>query len=234
MNFNVKGIIITLSEVQWSAIQSYEGYDLSDGIYESVKVDASVFRDGMQTTCKARAFVLSRSALLDSILNYVPPHPTYLEEIWSNLSACWDLSEQSIDIHRLAGYDHIGSAELVRMDSWQPLAINSVDAKGKDVDVSLAARIYPNPGHVFIATYGTLRRGMHNHHVNAQGGGRFFCTGRTARSYSLYRYRGADFPCLSLCHAAAHVHPIVVDVFEVRRRLTRGLLSRRARARAAV
>jgi gamma-glutamylcyclotransferase (GGCT)/AIG2-like uncharacterized protein YtfP len=75
--------------------------------------------------------------------------------------------------------------------------------------------INPALGHVFIATYGSLRRGMSNYHVNALGDGKLFCSGRTREKYSLFRCGTSDYPCLSLRSCHPHAHTIVVDVFEV-------------------
>jgi gamma-glutamylcyclotransferase (GGCT)/AIG2-like uncharacterized protein YtfP len=78
-----------------------------------------------------------------------------------------------------------------------------------------ATIITPALGHVFIATYGSLRRGMSNYHVNAQGGGKLFCSGRTKEKFCLFRCGTSSYPCLSLRRSEPHAHTIVVDVFEV-------------------
>ncbi|MGL5581380.1 MAG: gamma-glutamylcyclotransferase family protein [Cetobacterium sp.] len=70
-----------------------------------------------------------------------------------------------------------------------------------------------NAGKVFVATYGSLRRGMHNFGVNQRGGGEYFGTGQTRENFNLYRYGGAYFPSVSLKHDS-HGVPVVVDVFE--------------------
>lgn len=72
----------------------------------------------------------------------------------------------------------------------------------------------PAEGNTFIATYGSLRRGMQNFRVNAAGGGEYVGTGTTKDKCTIYRYSGCYFPSVSLKpeeHEATHV---VVDVFE--------------------
>lgn len=71
-----------------------------------------------------------------------------------------------------------------------------------------------NHGKVFVACYGSLRKGMHNFHVNARGEGQYFGTGQTRENYNLYRYGSAYFPSVSLVHNSNGT-PVVVDVFEV-------------------
>ena len=78
----------------------------------------------------------------------------------------------------------------------------------------MSKEITNNSGCVFVATYGSLRRNMHNFHVNNRGGGQYFGTGQTREHYNLYRYGGAYFPSVSLKHDN-HGSPVVVDVFEV-------------------
>lgn len=68
-------------------------------------------------------------------------------------------------------------------------------------------------GHVFIATYGSLRRNMQNFRVNSHGGGEFVAKGKTVDNYDLYRYGGSYFPSVSLKHSESGV-PVIVDVFE--------------------
>lgn len=69
-------------------------------------------------------------------------------------------------------------------------------------------------GSTFVATYGSLRRGMQNFPVNANGGGVFLAKGKTAENFDLYRYGGLYFPSVSLKHNSSE-KPVVVDVFEV-------------------
>lgn len=76
------------------------------------------------------------------------------------------------------------------------------------------SQIQPKEGHVFIATYGSLRRNMENYGVNSRGNGVFVGHGRTTENYDLYRYQGrAYFPSISLVHNESNC-PVVVDVFE--------------------
>lgn len=74
--------------------------------------------------------------------------------------------------------------------------------------------VLPKEGNVFVSTYGSLRRGMQNFRVNANGGGVYFGTGESAKNINLYRYGGAYFPSISLTHDS-HGVPVVLDVFEV-------------------
>jgi gamma-glutamylcyclotransferase (GGCT)/AIG2-like uncharacterized protein YtfP len=232
------GCVARLSESQFESIQEYEGIKLIEGVYESIDVPATIVGDQVHhysENMPTKAFVLSRTALVESIHNYVPPHPSYLKAIWWNLSAHWDLSGQDIQICRVASLGAGGAVSLTTVDAWRPLPTETstetcapeiakptphLDEAGV-LAPPTAARIFPPQGRVFVATYGTLRRGMPNYHVNVQGGGVLFCAGRTADAFSLYRCRGADFPCLSLRGAAPHSHPVAVDVFEVRRRRCR-------------
>lgn len=71
----------------------------------------------------------------------------------------------------------------------------------------------PKEGHVFIATYGSLRRGMQNFRVNQNGGGVFVGMGKTVQNFDLYRYGGSYFPSVNLTESKSGV-PVVVDVFE--------------------
>lgn len=73
--------------------------------------------------------------------------------------------------------------------------------------------ITPAYGNVFIATYGSLRRGMQNFRVNESGGGKFVGIGKTVENFDLYRYGSAYFPSVSLAHSESNC-PVVVDVFE--------------------
>lgn len=69
-------------------------------------------------------------------------------------------------------------------------------------------------GHVFVATYGSLRRDMENFRVNAHGDGEYFGHGRTVDDFNLYVYGSSYFPSVSLKHNS-HGNPVVVDIFEV-------------------
>ncbi|UIW10527.1 gamma-glutamyl cyclotransferase [Aeromonas phage BUCT695] len=73
--------------------------------------------------------------------------------------------------------------------------------------------ITPKEDHVFIATYGSLRRGMSNYTVNQRGGGIWVGRGKTVDDINLYRYHGCYFPSISLAHSS-HGSKVVVDVFE--------------------
>lgn len=73
--------------------------------------------------------------------------------------------------------------------------------------------ITPKDGNVFIATYGSLRRGMQNFSVNARGGGEYVATGESQANYNLYRYGSAYFPSVSLIHSNSGT-PVVLDIFE--------------------
>lgn len=71
----------------------------------------------------------------------------------------------------------------------------------------------PQDGKTFIATYGSLRRGMQNFRVNANGNGEYVGTGKTLDNINLYRYSGCYFPSVSLKHDS-NGKQVVVDVFE--------------------
>lgn len=71
----------------------------------------------------------------------------------------------------------------------------------------------PSEGNVFIATYGSLRRGMQNFRVNERGNGVFVSRGQTVDQYDLYRYGGSYFPSVNL-KANKSGLSVVVDVFE--------------------
>ena len=224
--WKTKGYIAQLNQSQLRSIQEYEGIKLSDGIYEMIEVPVTFVRDAVENSQKAKVFVLSREVILRSIQNYCPPHPSYLQAVWENISDHWNLSAEGFPICRVAEIGSDGHFSLAVVDTWRPAAaaedatnciVPTQPNSGAAVSESLSdvARIDPSPGRVFVATYGTLRRGMRNYHVNSQGGGVLFCAGRTAGSFCLYSCRGADFPCLSLRAGAPHAHPVVVDVFEV-------------------
>lgn len=74
------------------------------------------------------------------------------------------------------------------------------------------SQIKPSEGHVFIATYGSLRRDMENFRVNSSGGGKFVGKGQTVNNYDLFRFGGGYFPSVSLKHSESD-KPVVVDVF---------------------
>ncbi len=64
---------------------------------------------------------------------------------------------------------------------------------------------------VLVATYGSLRRNMGNHHVNELAGGEFVGTGKTAGNVDIFAYCGG-FPSISLKHCE-NGKPVVVDVY---------------------
>ena len=68
-------------------------------------------------------------------------------------------------------------------------------------------------GFCYIATYGSLRRGMGNFRVNAYGDGEFFSQGKTVDNFNLYNYCEDCYPSLSLAHNYANTR-VVVDVFK--------------------
>lgn len=64
---------------------------------------------------------------------------------------------------------------------------------------------------VYVATYGSLRKGMGNYRVNESAGAEFFGSGKTKNKVALFRYC-EGFPSISLTHPSdSHV---VVDVFK--------------------
>lgn len=69
----------------------------------------------------------------------------------------------------------------------------------------------PAEGKVFIATYGSLRRGMHNYRVNVMGNGQLVGMGETDENYNLYDL--GSFPSVSLAHNS-HDMSVVVEVYE--------------------
>ncbi|MGL4519211.1 MAG: gamma-glutamylcyclotransferase family protein [Phocaeicola sp.] len=64
---------------------------------------------------------------------------------------------------------------------------------------------------VYVATYGSLRRKMGNHSVNAMAGGEFVGLGKTEQNINLYAYC-SGFPSVSLAHSS-NEKPVVVDVY---------------------
>lgn len=75
------------------------------------------------------------------------------------------------------------------------------------------AKLVPQEGNVFIATYGSLRLGMENFRVNARGEGVHVGTGKTVDKFNLYAYASSYFPSVSLVHND-NDKQVVVDVFE--------------------
>lgn len=71
--------------------------------------------------------------------------------------------------------------------------------------------INPSEGNVFISTYGSLRRGMHNWPVNGMGNGKLVGLGKTDNNYNLYDL--GSFPSVSLAHDS-HGTQVVVEVYE--------------------
>lgn len=69
----------------------------------------------------------------------------------------------------------------------------------------------PKEGNVFIATYGSLRRGMHNWRVNEYGNGQVVGLGNTDENYNLYDL--GSFPSVSLAHNS-HGAKVRVEVYE--------------------
>lgn len=65
---------------------------------------------------------------------------------------------------------------------------------------------------VLVATYGSLRRLMGNHHVNNAAGGVVFGLGRTKEKCDLYEYC-SGFPSVSLSHTDAD-NTVRVEVYE--------------------
>lgn len=63
---------------------------------------------------------------------------------------------------------------------------------------------------VFVATYGSLRRGMGNHGVNARAGGEVYGLGKTVQPATLYAYC-SGFPSVSLQH---QTHQVRVEVYK--------------------
>ncbi|MFW3388241.1 UNVERIFIED_CONTAM: gamma-glutamylcyclotransferase family protein, partial [Kocuria sp. CPCC 205274] len=69
----------------------------------------------------------------------------------------------------------------------------------------------PAEGKCFVATYGSLRRGMHNTRVNQMAGGELVGLGNTDRPYNLYDL--GSFPSISLVHTDQET-PVRVEVYE--------------------
>ncbi|QDH46553.1 putative gamma-glutamylcyclotransferase [Aeromonas phage LAh_8] len=64
---------------------------------------------------------------------------------------------------------------------------------------------------VLVATYGSLRSGQANYHVNSRAGGESIGEGWTCKEYQLGRYRGAYFPVVTLGNPVSQVR---VEVFK--------------------
>lgn len=69
----------------------------------------------------------------------------------------------------------------------------------------------PSAGNTFVATYGSLRRGMHNTRVNQMAGGVLVGLGRTDDNINLYDL--GSFPSVSLTHDSQG-STVVVEVYE--------------------
>lgn len=63
---------------------------------------------------------------------------------------------------------------------------------------------------VYVATYGSLRRNMGNHHVNNSAGAELVGLGKTVKSYTLYAYC-SGFPSVSTEHPRDQVR---VEVYK--------------------
>lgn len=111
-------------------------------------------------------------------------------------------------------YNEAKSLALHYMNTWRFVEfrhyIPEQEIKMTDVVKNV---IFPSEGKTFIATYGSLRRGMQNFRVNSSGGGEFVGLGKTVDNYDLYRYGGAYFPSVNLAESKSG-QPVVVDVFE--------------------
>ncbi|MGL5566022.1 MAG: gamma-glutamylcyclotransferase family protein [Plesiomonas sp.] len=64
---------------------------------------------------------------------------------------------------------------------------------------------------ILVATYGSLRRNMGNHHVNAIGDGELVGLGKTVENFDIFAYCGG-FPSVSLKHSE-NGKPVVVEVY---------------------
>lgn len=66
---------------------------------------------------------------------------------------------------------------------------------------------------VLVATYGSLRRNMHNAMVNDNANAVFVGKGKTKENFDLFEYGGGAFPSVSLVHSESNT-PVVVDLYE--------------------
>lgn len=112
-------------------------------------------------------------------------------------------------------YEEAKSLALHYMNTWRFVEFRHyIPEQEKKMTDVVKNVIFPSEGKTFIATYGSLRRGMQNFRVNAGGGGEFVGLGKTVENYDLYRYgSGAYFPSVNLT-ASKSGCPVVVDVFE--------------------
>lgn len=65
---------------------------------------------------------------------------------------------------------------------------------------------------VYVATYGSLRTGLHNFRINERAGGVSIGEGYTDHPYLLSQYGGAYFPVVSLEQKGEH--SVRIEVFE--------------------
>ena len=66
---------------------------------------------------------------------------------------------------------------------------------------------------VYVATYGSLRRGMGNARVNEMANATFVGKGLTNDNFDLFRYGGGYFPSVSLADSESGTQ-VVIDVWE--------------------
>ena len=65
---------------------------------------------------------------------------------------------------------------------------------------------------IYVATYGSLRRGQANYLVNDRAGAKSIGEGWTEDNFDLFRYGGSYFPSISLEHSNNN-KPVRVEVF---------------------
>uniref|UniRef100_A0AAU6NU80 Gamma-glutamylcyclotransferase AIG2-like domain-containing protein n=1 Tax=Escherichia phage 1-6bf TaxID=3117708 RepID=A0AAU6NU80_9CAUD len=65
---------------------------------------------------------------------------------------------------------------------------------------------------IYVATYGSLRRGQANYLVNDRAGAKSIGEGWTEDNFDLFRYGGSYFPSISLTHSNNN-KPVRVEVF---------------------
>lgn len=65
---------------------------------------------------------------------------------------------------------------------------------------------------IYVATYGSLRRGQANYLVNDRAGAKSIGEGWTEDNFDLFRYGGSYFPSISLAHSNNN-KPVRVEVF---------------------